>query len=1283
MKKNLCRIGVLLLCSVVLLHCAAEAPTVQPNPKQSGSTGTGIGTDAPDLLATYPENGDSNIPVDTNIVLIFSEPIDLGTIVPANVTISGGVTYSAAASADGRVVILTITSGNLIPSTAYTVDIGTGVLDQDVTPKNLITNYSVTFTTSADTSTFEHPRVIAASRYPAPAAINVSINQSFVDVTFTKQVDPSTVDTSSFTITPVSGTSVSTSDNQTFRLNLSTPLSYGTPYTVTLTSAIEDLSNNPLVLDSNHTWTFTTEAAPASGPLAINNVWVMNITHTSAYIYWTTSTPQSEINVDYGLTSAYGSSASEPAGTRTVHQVTLTGLTKATKYYYRIQYGAITATGSFITADDTATSDDNPITDTGGDKSLVAIAQNQILNNQDGSSFLAWKDPDGSVYASFIDNDAVPTKRWGALGTAVDSNNRTVLGLFPDFLGYCFVALGDGTNIYVKRIRNNFGALEFDTVFGANAAATGLPISTGTNPAITMLWGDQSANNVSAGFVTKVMPVAAVPNTTEMNIPWANYFFDYDVDLSVVATGNHIIDGLYNHTTVTKTGQNYRHVIGTADNVVTPPDNYWIADDSTSTSFTATDHTVNTATAGTQTQTPYSNQLTNAYTDHGDNLTGWGINDLITDGANWGYVSANASEITLGGLNVPFTGTADGILANKLIDSTAHWQTSDIVYQYALVQNTNDLNYTYVNTIDSETQLDLVDHIFLNTDPYSIWNGEYCYTHVPSSVSFYQIQFLPSGLISNGENITIYQYLTGGAADTPPTNPLYDDGVDLSSAANNDVVVNLSSFTPSTVNNTAYSSKGALGLAGNIMSDTNLYWILRFLNPAQPILVIGQATSTVANQLVSTTKSSGFTGLVHKGDMVYNITDNLYAVVTSVNDNNTLTLNKDNITINDYYIIFASNEPLIETGIVTTAGNPFTDSNASFTSANGPVHVGDIIHNQDTGQQTYIVQVNSETQLTLNTNIMTTVGHRYIIVQPRILIAYQRAGNIYGKIVRLRDASTYLNEFTICGAAGTQADVLLITSGFTSINTGAIALYKSGAGPTYNYYAKRINGAGIINAADDAANGGLGVAITPSNAALLDAFSDDAGGMFILYKIANDLYVSRISSAMAIAWTQTTNNIVDAAFCRSGTGVIVTYNKTTNQSQIFAKGYTDTGGSAFAETTIVALTPWAYASNLAIVPDGNGGATISWIDDRYLPQLGYTVMAQAINSVGVCQWDADGGAGTDYDGILIGISNIWYKPYVGLKTAFYNDGATPYGGIFVWYDRRNNRQDIFYDVKSN
>ena len=1285
MKKNKILILIQLLVSIsLLLHCSAQAPTVQPNPELSGSGGSGIGTAAPDLLNTYPANGNIDIPVDTSIVLIFSEPIDLSSI-PPNVTISGGVTYSAASSSDDRVVILTIISGNLNPLTAYTVDIGTGVQDQDATPKNLITNYSFTFTTSADTSTFEHPRVIAASRYPAAGANNVSINQNFVDVTFTKQVNPATVvANTSFDITQGSATGVITTDNQTFRLQLSTPLDYNTIYTISLTADIMDSLANPLVLDGNHTWTFTTELPPATGALTISNVWVMNITDTSAIIYWTTSTPQAAINVDYGLTSAYDSFAAEPAGTRTVHQVTIPGLTKATKYYFRIQYpGPVTSTGSFITADNTATSDDDPITDTAGDKSLVTIAQNQILNNQDGSSYIAWKDPDGSVYASFIDNDATPTKRWGADGTAVDSNNRTVLGLFPDFLGYCFVALGDGTNIYVKRIYNDAVALGFDTVFGANAGATGLNISTGTSPSVTMLWGDQPANNVSAGFVAKVVPAGAVPNTTEMNIPWTDYFFDYDVDLSVAATGNHIIDGSYNHTTIDKTGQNYRHVIGTAASVITATENYRIADHTATTSFTATNHIVNTATAGTQTQTAYSNALTNAYTNHGVDLTGWGISDLITDGTNWGYVTANASEITLGGLNDPFSGTADGIATKKLIDSTASWQTVDIVFQYALVQNTNDSSYTYVNAIDSETQLDLVDDIFLNTDPYSIWNGEYCYTHVPSAVSFYNIQFLPSGLISNGETVTLYNYVTGGTADTPVTNPLYDDGVNLGAVAINDIVVNLSTYNYTHVNNIAYATSGALGLLANIMSNAHTYWILRFSNPAEPILVLGQATSAVANQLVSTTKSAVFSGIVEKGDLVYNITANTYAVVTDVNDNNTLTLNKDIITINDYFLIFASNEPLIETGTVTAAGNPFTDASANFISANGPVRVGDIVHNINTGTSAYVTAVNSATQLTLNNNIMTTAGHHYVIIQPRVLVAYERSGDIYGKVIRLRDGSTYLNEFTICGAAGTQANVQLITSGYTSTNTGAIALYRSGAGPTYTYYAKRINGAGVVNAADNVANGGLGVQVTPANAILLTSLSDDAGGMFVLYRIANDIYTRRISSAMAISWTNTINNVIDAAMCRSGTGVIVTYNKTINSSQIFARGYTGAGGSSFGETTIVALTPWAYSSNLTIVPDGINGAIISWIDERYLPQLGYIVMSQAINSAGVRQWDADAGAGTDYDGILIGITNIWYKPYLGLKAAFYNDSAAPYGGIYLWYDRRNNKQDIYYDVKSN
>lgn len=1282
MKKNTIVITTLLACIVSFsIQCSNEAPSVSPAPPV-GSGSTGIGIDAPDFLGSYPENGDTSIPVDTSIVLVFSEPVDLGTIVPGNVDISGGVTYSASASSDGRTIILTITSGNLSANTLYTVDIDTGILDQDTPQRNLITSYSFTFTTSADTSTFEHPRVIASSRYPAAGANNVSINQSFVDVTFTKPIDDTTViENASFDITPGSATGISFSpDQQTFRLNLSTPLTYGTVHTVNLTAAIEDLFSNPLVLDGNHTWTFTTELPPASGALAISNVWVMNITDTSAIIYWTTSTPQAAVNVDYGLTSGYGSSAAEPAGTGTVHQVTVSSLTKATKYYFRIQYpGPVTSTGSFITADDTVTSDDEPITNTLGDKSLVTIAQNQILNNQDGSSFIAWKDPAGSIYASFIDNDVTPTKQWGVTGSAVDSNNMSVLNLFPDFLGYCFVALGDGTNVYLKRIYNSAGVLTFDVTFGLDAGATGLTISTGTNPSVTMLWGDQTANNVSAGFVAKVVPVGAVPNTTEMNIPWANYFFDYDVDLSVAATGNHIIDGSYNHTTVNVTGQNYRHVLGTAADVIAATETYRIADNTT-TAFTATDHVVNNTTAGTQ--TPYSNSGTNAYTNHGVNLTGWGTDDLINVGTNWGYVTANAGEVLLT-TNLTDSGVSDWLLSsnNFLIRSN-----TSSVYQYSLVKNEDVPAYSYiVNPVaTTETWLPLNDDIFNSTsENYSIWNGTYCWTHVqdPPFDSFYTIQFLPSGLISNGEPVTLYNYVTGGTADTPETNPLYDDGVDLSAVALNDIVVNLSVYTYSRANNIAYSSAGALGLLANIMSNSQLYWIVSFTNPAEPILVIGQSTTTSISQLISTAKSVGFLGIVEKGDLVYNITDNTYAVVTDVNDNNTLTLNKDIITINDYFLIFASNEPLIESGTVTTTGNPFTDTNANFTSANGAVRVGDIVHNLNTDTSAYVVTVNSATQLTLNNTIMVGAGDRYVIIQPRVLVAYERTGDIYGKVIRLRDGSTYLNEFPICGAAGTQANVQLITSGYTSTNTGAIALYRSGAGPTYTYYAKRINGAGVVNAADNAANGGLGVAVTPANATLLSALSDDNGGMFVLYKIANDIYIRRISSVMGISWTNTVTGVVDAAMCRSGTGVIVTYNKTTNPSQIFAQGFTGAGGSSFAETTIVALTPWAYSSNLTIIPDGSNGAIISWIDERYLPQLGYIVMSQAINSTGTRQWDADPGAGTDYDGVLIGITNIWYKPYPGLKAAFYNDGALPYGGIFIWYDRRNNKQDIYYDTQ--
>jgi hypothetical protein len=1414
-----------------------------PNPETGGSSGSGTGTEIPKLVGFYPENFDIDVAIDTDIVLVFSEQVLLGTVIPGNVDISGGVTYTSSAASDGRTVILSITSGLLAYSTPYTVTVGTGVTDVDL--NGLSASGSWSFTTAADGSAAQEPRVIAASRYPAPGATGVSIDHDYVDVTFTRVMDPATIDMISFDIAPFVALSVTPyAGTKTFRLNLGA-LSYNTSYTITLSNTVLDTAvpQNALILDGNHTWTFTTELAPGGAVLALSNAWVTDISDTGAIVRWTTSLPISPNSVDYGMSSAYGTTANEAAGNKTVHAVTLGGLTRATRYYYQITSGAVTYAGQFITAGD-GTENTSLSSKANAASNLVVLQNNSISGGVpfviDGSSFVVWKEADinGTLYASFFDPDS--TRRWGVSGTAVDSNNMSNIRAFTDFLGYALITLEGGGNIYLKRIFDNAGAMAFDTSYGANAAAAGITVAVGSNPSAVLVWGGQGNTNVYAGFVTRV-----TSGTTEMNVDagWADYFIDFDIDLSGVKNGDIVYDRVdFSGTTANVTNRNFRYMAGL--NAVDIPDgrNYTIADGATSSSFTARDHLMNDT-------TNYTNSGTNVYSSHG--YTGapvtLGLDDVLESGGTYARLSggtpaqlitvspidsgtestanllvdvaadfnadvvvfgdrvdnttdvttANVTAVSASGIELLLNaiimdwgkayevvrsldaGTAGTITSNRLIDDDVlpakTWSTTvaknDFVYNLDtpgtaqvtnvlgddtllldndifgtlgenykiervissgtadrtshvvdagatwdggfvsvddLVWRTDNSTWNYVTTVVNNRILALGGNIFTGVNRgYEIYNN-YCTTHKATTPldDFYHFTTDHAAGIGSGNNVTVYESLLTGTADTPPANPLYDDDAAFETVAAplpvviDDVVVNFTDYAgpphPNLARVSSYAAFGgdgihnkALSLTANIMANAEDYWILRFVTPAEiaNVLESGHATSVVAGELNSTV--SNFTGVaVEPGDLVYNISDDRYATVAVVNSATQLTLNRNIFdTIGDRFIIFASNDRIIETGVTTSDGAAATlnDTNAGFTSPNYPVRVGDVARNITTGQDAYVLAVNSAIQLSLNTDLITAAGQRYVILQPRILVAYERAGNIYGVVRRLRDGSVYQSEFTICGLASTEANVRLFDRGFSAgLNGGAIALYQSGAGPNYTYYAKRITGVGVVNAADNAANAGLGVLVVPAASLLIDAVSDNAGGFYVLYKNAGNVYLRRISSVMAISWTSTMLTVDDAAMCRTSSDgrIIVTYSR---NSEIYVQKFDTDGDNSpgFAETAMVTLTLYAYYSGITITHDGSDGAIVSWIDERFYPDLGYLVMSQAVDGAGTMLWDADAAGGTDFNGVHISIPTTWDATDLYLKALFYNDSATPWGGIYFWYDYRNGITDIYYDIRNN
>jgi phosphodiesterase/alkaline phosphatase D-like protein len=94
-------------------------------------------------------------------------------------------------------------------------------------------------------------------------------------------------------------------------------------------------------------------------PPVISSILVSGVTGTGAIVAWTTN-EASDTQVEYGTTTAYGSSTTLVAALVTSHNQTLTGLSPATLYHYRVKSKdaagnlATSADGTFTTVDTVA-----------------------------------------------------------------------------------------------------------------------------------------------------------------------------------------------------------------------------------------------------------------------------------------------------------------------------------------------------------------------------------------------------------------------------------------------------------------------------------------------------------------------------------------------------------------------------------------------------------------------------------------------------------------------------------------------------------------------------------------------------------------------------------------------------------------------------------------------------------------------------------------------------------------------------------------------------------------
>jgi hypothetical protein len=228
-----------LIIAPLLLACGDDDPT-------SGDV------EAPTITSTNPAHGATDIARNTTISVTFSEPID-----PASATTTSFIVVANGSTAIAGTVAVsgstaTFTPAAQLPFGTYVARVTTAI--QDLSGNNLVAPFQWSF------ATVVNPPPTVTATTPAANATNVARNTT-ISATFSEPIQPATVTTTSFTVTPTGGAAIAGTVSVSGAVATFTPttqLALTTTYTARLTTAIGDLDGAALA--QPFTWTFSTPA---------------------------------------------------------------------------------------------------------------------------------------------------------------------------------------------------------------------------------------------------------------------------------------------------------------------------------------------------------------------------------------------------------------------------------------------------------------------------------------------------------------------------------------------------------------------------------------------------------------------------------------------------------------------------------------------------------------------------------------------------------------------------------------------------------------------------------------------------------------------------------------------------------------------------------------------------------------------------------------------------------------------------------------------------------------
>jgi len=207
----------------------------------------------PTVIYTSPQDGVTDQPLNTVVVIGFSEPMDTDSV-NVSTSIDSGATIAAFNWNSPQDDTVTLTLSNLANSVTYTITIDSTATDKAgiSIPAVFTTSFRTRAGIGGDTTS---PTVVYSD--PEDSETNVPISVLII-VVFSEPMVSASVE-SAISIPGVSILSYNWGPNDTLLEITIAPLSYSTSYTITVSDAAQDLVGNPLI---PYSATFTTEDPP-------------------------------------------------------------------------------------------------------------------------------------------------------------------------------------------------------------------------------------------------------------------------------------------------------------------------------------------------------------------------------------------------------------------------------------------------------------------------------------------------------------------------------------------------------------------------------------------------------------------------------------------------------------------------------------------------------------------------------------------------------------------------------------------------------------------------------------------------------------------------------------------------------------------------------------------------------------------------------------------------------------------------------------------------------------